>query len=146
VCTDSSHLKHKSFLRIIRMQVRSGRKNQDMEKKSLIHHRSKVFNTAVCCGRTERNVPLVPSLLGFLLNPRGSEYLSQTFTSCLPCTSLFHLLVTFLALCISPLNSLLAPGGLCCSKQTMQLFSDYVHLNPVDFAVLCAKILPVLLV
>lgn len=60
VCTDSLHLKHKLFLRIIRMKVRSWRKNQYVGKKSLIYYRSKVLNTAVCCERTKISVLLFP--------------------------------------------------------------------------------------
>lgn len=103
VCTDSLHLKHKLFLRIIRMKVRSWRKNQYVGKKSLIYYRSKVLNTSVCCERTIISVLLFPvSLYRISLKSMCSTCLSQTYTSCHPCTSFFHLLITSLALCINP--------------------------------------------
>lgn len=72
-------------------------------KKFDIYYRNKVLNAAVCCERTKRSVLLFPvSLYRISLKSVWFQVSEPKYTSCYPCPSLFHLLITSLALCVNP--------------------------------------------
>lgn len=103
VCTGSWHLKHKLFLIIIKMKVDHEGKKEYVEKKVWYITETK-FSTLLWAVKEQKEVFFLSLSLfiGFLLNLCGSKCLSQTYTSCYPCISLFHLPITSLALCINP--------------------------------------------